>query len=140
MTMQTDISLDTFDTSTLTGRPLEALYAVAYSFLEIERLEDAVKAFRVMIRFAPTDERGWLGLGSCHQRLGQDAIASELYGAGSLVAEPASARCLIALARVLRDNGDGSSAEEHAAHALALCGADDDDALARAIREEWGTG
>ncbi len=119
------------------GRTLEALYAVAYTFLENERTEDATKAFRVMVRVAPTDERAWLGLGACHEKLGQEGIASELYGAGSLVTQPKSARCLVALARILRQAGDDVSADEHIEHALALCDTNDDDALGLSIRREW---
>jgi tetratricopeptide (TPR) repeat protein len=128
-----------FDTTTITGPALEALYAIAYSFLDIERIEDAVRAFRVMVRFAPTDERAWLGLGTCHEKLGQEDIAAELYGAGSVVAEPPSARCLIALARLLRVAGDGASALEHVDHALAFCDSIGDEAFAETIRDEWRT-
>ena len=138
MNMDTQFAQGLFDESPLfTGRTLEALYAAAYSFLELERTEDAIKAFRVMVRFAPTDERAWLGLGACHEKFGQEDIASELYGVGSLVAEPKSPRCLVALARILRDCGDGASADEHIAHALALCETNDDDVLAQSIRDEW---
>lgn len=138
MDSPTSHALFPLDATTLDGRTLEALYAVAYSFLELERLQDAVRAFRVMVRFAPTDERAWLGLGTCHEQLGDEDIAAELFGAGSLVSAPPSPRCLIALARLLRSSGDGASAEEHVAHALALCESGDDQPFAAAIRQEWG--
>ena len=138
MNMDTLIPTELFDESPFTGRALEALYGVAYSFLDREQIEEAVRAFRVMVRFAPTDERGWLGLGLCHESIGQTDIASELYGAGSLVSDPRSARCLVALARVLRQSGDdASAADEPIEHALALCEKNDDDVLGDSIRSEW---
>lgn len=130
-------SVDVFDPTSLNGPALEAIYAVAYGFLDIERVDDALRAFRVMVRFAPTDERGWLGLGACHERLGQEDISSELYGAGSVVAEPPSPRCLVALARIAREAGERVAALEHIERALSLCDAVGDDSLAEAIRQEW---
>ena len=64
---------------------IDSLYSVAYAFLEADRIRDATNAFRVMVRFAPLDERAWLGLGECHERVGELEIASELYGAGATV-------------------------------------------------------
>ncbi len=95
------------------GRARDALYAFAHTMLEADRLEQAVQAFRVLVRFAPTDERAWLGLGACHERLEQEDVAEELYGAGSIVACPPSARCLLALARLARRRGDTQTALEH---------------------------
>jgi Flp pilus assembly protein TadD len=108
----------------LDGRAREALYAFGFAMLESERLDDAVKAFRVFVRFAPTDERAWLGLGACHERLDQPDIAAELYGAGTVTATPPSARCHLALARIMRDQGDRSAAREHVDQAEALLGND----------------
>jgi hypothetical protein len=57
-----------------------------------------------MLRAAPRDERGWLGLGQCHERIEQPRVAAELYGAGSVIAggpRSVSVRCLVARARVL---------------------------------------
>lgn len=127
-----------FDGTPLTGTEVEALYAVAYSFLDMERLASALHAFRVMVRFAPTDERAWLGLGACHEGFGQEDIALELYGAGSLVSEPPSSRCLIALARVLREGGDHAAACEHVERALTICDETHDHAFARQINQDWG--
>jgi hypothetical protein len=61
-----------------------------------------------MLKAAPRDERAWLGLGECHERIEQPRIAAELYGAGSIVAGDdgmTSVRCLIARARMLSKLG-----------------------------------
>jgi hypothetical protein len=87
---------------------VEAIYAVAHWLLSRERTVDAAKVFRVMLRAAPRDERGWLGLGLCHERIDQLRIAAELYGAGSVIAGGAcsvSVRCLVARARVFSSIG-----------------------------------
>jgi tetratricopeptide (TPR) repeat protein len=80
---------------------VESLYATGYWLLARDRVTDAAKVFRVMLHAAPRDERGWLGLGECHERAGQYRIALQLYGAGSVVAE-SGVRCHVARARVLR--------------------------------------
>jgi hypothetical protein len=83
---------------------VEAIYATAHWLLARERPADAAKVFRVMLQVAPRDERGWLGLGECHERIDQVRIAAELYGAGSVIAGGArsvSVRCLLARARMM---------------------------------------
>ncbi|MDP8998776.1 MAG: tetratricopeptide repeat protein [Myxococcota bacterium] len=89
---------------------LEAIYATAHWLLTRERFADAAKVFRVMLQIAPRDERAWLGLGECHERVEQPRIAAELYGAGSVIAGGAqnlSVRCLIARARMMSRLGRG---------------------------------
>jgi hypothetical protein len=83
---------------------VEAVYATGHWLLTRERAADAAKVFRVMLQIAPRDERGWLGLGECHERIDQFRIAAELYGAGSVIAGGArsvSVRCLLARARMM---------------------------------------
>jgi hypothetical protein len=89
---------------------IDAIYATAHWLLGREHVADAARVFRTMIQAAPGDERGWLGLGECHERIRQPRIAAELYGAGSLAASTTrvggggvvpSGRCLLARARVL---------------------------------------
>lgn len=84
---------------------VEAVYATGYWLLARDRVAEAAAALRLMVRAEPNDERGWLGLGECHERIGQARIAAELYGAGSVAASRIggpSVRCLLARARVLR--------------------------------------
>ena len=71
---------------------IEAIYATGHWLLERERIEDAARVFRAMVHAEPRDERGWLGLGTCHERRDQLRIAAELYGTGGAIAEPA-VRC-----------------------------------------------
>jgi Flp pilus assembly protein TadD len=101
-------------------RAIEAIYAIGHALLEQHRAHEAVKVFRVMMRLAPTDERAWLGLGMCHEELDQIDIASELYGVGSMVAQPPSARCLSALARTQRLLGNGQVADDYYAESLSV--------------------
>ena len=104
------------------SRAIEAMYAIGHSLLEQQRAVDAANVFRVMLRLVPTDERGWLGLGACHEEVDDLQMASELYGTGWTVAQPPSARCLSALARVVRLVGDATT---NASLAEALADADE---------------
>jgi thioredoxin-like negative regulator of GroEL len=93
-----------------TSRPatIEAVYATAHWLLARERVADAAKVFRALLQIAPRDERGWLGLGDCHERIQQVRIAAELYGAGSVIAggeRSVSVRCLLARARTMAKLG-----------------------------------
>ncbi len=92
-----------------TRSSIEALYATGLWLLAHDRAGDAAKVFRVMLHAAPRDERGWLGLGSCHEQIGQLRIALELYGAGTSVAD-SSTRCGLARVRVLRALNRGEEA------------------------------
>jgi hypothetical protein len=116
---------------------IEAMYAAAYWLLSLERVADAAQVFRVMLTAAPRDERAWLGLGECHERISQPLIALELYGAGSVIAGDAQARsvrCFLARARVLakigRDPEGAFDAADEAAEQVA-----DDDLIALVRRE-----
>jgi len=87
---------------------IEAIYATGHWLLARERISEAARVFRLMLRAAPRDERAWLGLGECHERIEQPRIAAELYGAGSIVGGDEgmmSVRCLIARARTLSKLG-----------------------------------
>jgi hypothetical protein len=100
----------------LRSRPttIEAIYATAHWLLARARPADAAKVFRVMLRIAPRDERAWLGLGECHERIDQLRVAAELYGAGSVIAggdRSVSVRCLLARARTMVRLGRGAEIE-----------------------------
>lgn len=115
---------------------VEAIYATGHWLLEDEQFENAAKVFRVMLHAAPRDERGWLALGECHERIEQPRIALELYGAGSVVAAP-SARCDLARARTLRALDRDDEADEAFERAAQLArDADDEDLVALALREK----
>jgi tetratricopeptide (TPR) repeat protein len=116
---------------------VEAIYATGHWLFEREQFENAAKVFRVMLHAAPRDERGWLALGECHERIGQPRIALELYGAGSVVAAP-SARCDLARARALRALDRGDEADEALDRALQLASEGDDADLVALARREKG--
>jgi hypothetical protein len=87
---------------------IDAIYAAGHWLLSRHRIAEAAAAFRVMLRASPRDERAWLGLGQCHERISQPLIALELYGTGAVVARQGhapSVRCLLARARALTKMG-----------------------------------
>jgi hypothetical protein len=102
---------------------VEAIYATGHWLLGQDRLPEAAMVFRTMIHAEPRDERGWLGLGQCHERADQPRIAAEILGAGSVVAT-SPVRLLLARARVLWTSGYGLEGDgalacaERAAEAL----------------------
>ncbi len=108
---------------------VEAIYAAGHFLLGRERAAEAAKVFRLLLRVAPRDERGWLGLGECHERAAQLHVAIELYGAGSVVTGQSGGspvRCLLARARALSKLGRDVDAALAAAHACAKDLEDDD--------------
>jgi hypothetical protein len=113
----------------------EALYALGHWLLETHRNDDALCVFRTMILASPIDERAWLGLSTCHERLGQLAVAEKILTLATR-GFPSSYRCMLALARIQRALGNELSAEPcfELAHDLAL--ATEDDAVSRAIASE----
>jgi hypothetical protein len=128
------------------GRPrlprpatIEAIYATAHWLLGRDRPADAAKVFRVMLRLAPRDERGWLGLGQCHERIDQNLIAAELYGAGSVIAGGArslSVRCLVARARTMAQLGRSADVESMLDVAAQAAATHDDSELAALVERE----
>ncbi len=117
---------------------VEALYAMGHSLHSQERFADATAVFRIMLQLAPTDERSWLGLGECHERLGQLRIALEMYGAGTVANEHAG-RCELARARVLRALDQTSEADDALDQADEIADRTDDAELALMIRQERET-
>lgn len=86
-------------------RTQDSLYAAGHYFLDRERFSDAAAFFRMLLVGAPGDERGWLGLGYCHESLNEKDLAMEIYGAGAQIAERKS-RCLLACARLCSEDDD----------------------------------
>jgi tetratricopeptide (TPR) repeat protein len=116
-------------------RRTEVLYALAHRKMGEENYADAAALLRLMLHFAPTDDRCSLALGVCHERQGQLRLAAELYASGVLAANPAG-RCALACARILDRQDRSQEAEElyqHAAEALEKSG---DDALLLVCRQE----
>jgi tetratricopeptide (TPR) repeat protein len=113
--------------------PTELVYSKGFAFHADGRYAEAAEAFRVMLQIAPTDERGWLALGDCHEKVGQKRVALEIYGAGSVAAQPAP-RCLISRFRILYDAGHFSEADAVLNDADSL--AADDEQLSKIVSDE----
>lgn len=111
---------------------VESLYAMGHGLYCQERFVDAAAVFRIMLQLAPTDERSWLALGECHERVGQSDVALELYGAGT-VANERAARCQIARARILIDMGRQVEADEAIEWAQTIADTSDDESLSSLI-------
>lgn len=90
---------------------VEAIYATGHWLLGQDRLPEAASVFRTMIHAEPRDERGWLGLGECHERADQLRIAAEILAAGCAVAS-STVRLLLSRARVLASSGYGAEADQ----------------------------
>ncbi len=110
-----------------------ALYAAGYHMLERDRFEDAAVLFRTMLLADAEDERGWLALGTCHERLEHDEMAEELYSAGAQIAR-SRVRCLVAVSRLFRKTGD-DRADEALDAAIDLAATDEEEELVELERK-----
>jgi thioredoxin-like negative regulator of GroEL len=137
MTLAQGPAHDSSDDAASRKASIEAIYATGHWLLASERIAEAARVFRLMLKAAPHDERGWLGLGECHERIEQPRIAAELYGAGSIAAADdgtTSVRCLVARARTLSKLGaDVTETLEAAIRAAADAG---DDELVALVADE----
>lgn len=90
---------------------IEGVYSTGHWLFSQERYKDAADVFRAMVTMAPEDERGWVGLGMCHEAFEQLRIAKEIFAAGTTLAK-SPLRCAVALVRVLKRLGDDEAAAE----------------------------
>jgi len=114
---------------------VEILYSTGFQLHAQERYGDAAQVFQIMLQAAPTDERGWIALADCHEKLGQRHIALELISAGTIAAEP-TPRCMLSRFRLLYDLDRSHEADEAYDAALELAAAADDEGLTKAIQNE----
>ena len=112
-----------------------SMYAVAHSLFQDERWQAAADVFRALLMILPGDERGWLGLGHCHERTGQDEVAIDLYSF-CLVAVPATVRARVALARLLLEQERTEDADHLLAVAEVHAEASGDDELVALVHEQ----
>ncbi|HKO52312.1 MAG TPA: hypothetical protein VJV79_31605 [Polyangiaceae bacterium] len=117
------------------GDSVEKLYGVGFWLYSQERYADAALAFRTLLRAAPSDERGWLALGACHEKIEQPRIALELYAWGAEAA-PGSVRCHLARARLLARLERDSDAVAAVATALNVAEETRDEELIRLVQTE----
>ena len=83
---------------------IESLYALGHELYEAEMWHDASAIFRTMLMVVPHDMRGWLGLGLCHEGLGQPEVSLRLYEQGARVAEE-GLLCRMAKSRLVTELG-----------------------------------
>ena len=114
---------------------LDGLYATGHWLYTHSRFHDAATVFRALVWCAPTDERGWLSLGACHEAVGQKDIALEIYGAAGAVAQTAG-RCELARARIYRARAMETKANEAIERAVEIAEENDDDALRALVAKE----
>jgi hypothetical protein len=115
---------------------LEALYATGHWLYSRDRFAHAQSVFRAMIHIAPEDERGWLGLGACHEALEQEDIALEIYVSGT--GATCAPRCELASARILRRRGLEVEAYRAIDQAARIAEHQRDDELRRLVAAERG--
>jgi tetratricopeptide (TPR) repeat protein len=116
-------------------RVADILYQNGYRLHAEERYPEAAAIFATMLRASPTDERGWLALGDCHEKLGQRRIALELYSAGSIAAAPAP-RCELSRFRALYDWHHVSEAQHAYDQALRIATVLGDETLFSIVENE----
>jgi len=114
---------------------IEKIYGLGFWLHARGRYADAALAFRTMLRTAPTDERGWLALGACHEKIEQPRVALQLYDWGARVARD-STRCHLARARLFARLDRPSDAAEAADAALRVAEEKGDDDLVAFVRAE----
>jgi hypothetical protein len=129
-----DTSRPALPTSERRTQAIEAMYATAHWLASQRRWHDASDVFRAMAFFAPSDERGWLGLGLCHESLGHGFLALQMYGVGFAMTR--SVRCEIARARALRQAGRDDEAEVALERAAAAADEHDNDDERTLVRIE----
>lgn len=116
---------------------VETMYALGRWLLDGGRAQDAVHVFRAMLVAAPADQRGWLGLGTCHEVLAQDDTALELYALATRACT--AGRCLAARGRLLAKlDRDDEAAEAYEA-AVSAAEAEGDGDLLTILAAERGT-
>ncbi len=77
---------------------IEVFYTAAHQLIVAEQYQDAATMLRAMIIAAPNDDRGWLALSHCHEKMEHWVIAKEILAAGRAVVAD-NARLSLALAR-----------------------------------------
>jgi Flp pilus assembly protein TadD len=116
-------------------RAADGLYACGHALFSEERFHEAASVFRALAAALPEDERGWLGLGACHERVGQPEIAAQMYETGAALV-PGSTRVHLALARALRALGKDDDADLALDRAESAADASDDPTMAALVAAE----
>lgn len=88
------------------AQTLDALYAVGHRLVAQDRARDAISLFRTMLLVDARDERGWLALATCHEKLDEPEKAIALCLLASSACEGKALRCAVARARLLNAIGE----------------------------------
>jgi tetratricopeptide (TPR) repeat protein len=94
-----------------TREALDRIYATGLELHGLGRYEDAASAFRIFVMHVPTEERGYLALGRCHEAMGEEAIALEIYEA-AIGTATTSAHAHLARGHILLDFEQREEADE----------------------------
>jgi tetratricopeptide (TPR) repeat protein len=119
-----------------TAQTLDALYATGHWLMQQDRHRDALSLFRTMMLVDARDERGWLALAICHEKLDEIEKAIELCRLAVSACGPHAVRCTIARARLSRASGDHADAVEAYEQALRFAEALNDGELEELIESE----
>jgi hypothetical protein len=122
-----------------TLQAVDTLYATGHWLVSQDRHRDAISVFRTMLLFAARDERGWLGLVTCHDALGENDKALSLSRIAASVCDGGAIRCTIARSRIHRTQGDEDAATDARREAERLAEALGDDDLRGVIASERST-
>jgi tetratricopeptide (TPR) repeat protein len=94
----------------ITREALDRIYTLGLELHAVGRYEDAASAFRMFLLHVPAEERGYLALGRCHEALGEEMIALEIYEA-AIGSALTSAHAHLARGRILLDLGQNEEAD-----------------------------
>lgn len=117
------------------ARTIEALYAVGHRLISEDRPRDAIALFRTMLLVDPRDERGWLGLATCHEMQDELEKALALCELATSTCE-SPARITLARARIHLRLGARFEAREAYAEAARLACESGDRELAELVARE----
>ncbi len=117
------------------ARTVEALYAVGHRLISDDRPRDAIALFRTMLLVDARDERGWLGLATCHEALDELEKALALCELAASACE-SPARVTLARARLHARLGAHIEAREAYAEAARLAYENGDREIATLVAEE----
>lgn len=120
------------------AQTLEALYAAGHWLVEQERHREAISLFRTMLLVDARDERGWLALATCHEKLDEPEKAMALCHLAQSACNGKAVRCTIARARLHNALGDRQEALEAYCDAARIAESMNDDELTALILREGG--
>ena len=120
------------------AQTLDALYAVGHRLVALDRARDAISLFRTMLLVDARDERGWLALATCHEKLDEPEKAIALCLLASSACDDKAVRCAVARARLLLTLGEAEESRTAYADAARMAESLADDEMVALIALEGG--